>query len=99
MFSNTTQWVKSSYSQINGNCLEAAFRKSSHSTQGGCLEAAWHRSSWSAVHNCTEAAIAGDLVLVRDSKLAPLPGCQGPSGPVLSFSPADWVAFMEGIKQ
>jgi hypothetical protein len=46
-------WRKSSYSNSFSNCLEAAFRKSSHSAGG----------------NCTEAAITGGRVLVRDSKL------------------------------
>jgi hypothetical protein len=86
-------WRKSSYSQINGNCLEARWRKSSHSAyNGSCLEAAWHRSSHSYSNgNCTEAALRDGTVLVRDSK--------DPGGPVLAFSPADWVAFTEGIKR
>ena len=79
----TADWRKSSRSQINGNCLEARFRKSSHS---------FHEA------NCTEAALLGDVVAVRDSKQAPKPGCEGPEGPHLEFSPADWSAFLEGIK-
>ena len=48
-----SSWRKSSRSQINGNCLEAAWQKSSHSNST----------------NCTEAALRNDTVLVRDSKL------------------------------
>ena len=32
-------WVRSSYSYANGNCVEAAWRKSSHSKSGNCPEA------------------------------------------------------------
>jgi hypothetical protein len=84
-------WRKSSFSFHEANCLEAAWRKSSHSEAGNCLEAAWHRSSHSIGNaNCTEAAIAGGHVLVRDSK--------DPDGPVLKFSPGQWTTFTEGIK-
>ena len=90
----TSRWRKSGYSACNGNCLEARWRKSSHSySDGHCLEAAWHRSSRSHANgNCAEAALSGGTVLVRDSKL-------GASSPVLSFSPADWKTFLEGVKR
>jgi hypothetical protein len=85
------RWRKASRSQINGNCLEAMFQPSSYSNSANCLEAAWHKSSRSDVHGCTEAALQGGTVLVRDSKL-------DSASPVLTFSPADWQEFLEGIK-
>ena len=48
----TQRWAKSSLSFSNGNCVEARWRKSSHSESG----------------NCAEARTAGGRVQVRDSK-------------------------------
>jgi hypothetical protein len=48
--------------------------------------AAWRKSSSSHANgNCVEIASHGAAVQVRDSK--------NPSGPVLSFSRAEWAAF------
>lgn len=33
-------WHKSSYSGYNGDCVEVAWRKSSHSANGNCVEVA-----------------------------------------------------------
>jgi Domain of unknown function (DUF397) len=56
--------------------------------------AAWRKSSFSsgAVSNCVEVAAldGGRVVAVRDSK--------DPSGPALVFTPAEWVAFLEGVR-
>jgi hypothetical protein len=38
-----------------------------------------------------EVARQGDNVVVRDSKLAP-------QGPVLTYTPEEWFAFVEGVK-
>jgi hypothetical protein len=38
-----------------------------------------------------EVAADGDLVYVRDSK--------NPNGPVLTFDPGTWVAFVESVKE
>ena len=41
--------------------------------------------------NCVEVAFAGDgMVGVRDSK--------NPAGPILKFTPAEWVAFTGGVR-
>jgi hypothetical protein len=48
----TPDWRKATYSFSNSNCVEARWRKSSHSEAG----------------NCAEAALRGGTVLVRDSK-------------------------------
>ncbi|MFI0964915.1 DUF397 domain-containing protein [Streptomyces sp. NPDC021080] len=47
----------------------------------------WHKSSYSGSGggNCVEAAVALGTVHVRDSK--------DQSGPILSFSVAQWTAF------
>jgi hypothetical protein len=53
--------------------------------------AAWHKSSYSGTNggNCVEVArnLPG-VVAVRDSK--------NPSGPVLTFTPGEWRAFLSG---
>lgn len=67
------------------------WRKSSFSIpQGDCLEISFTKSSYSMANgDCVETGF-GDQVLVRDSK-------QGPSGPMLSFSPADWGRFLQEL--
>ena len=92
-------WRKSSWSGFNGNCVEV-WRKSPYSDlDGHCLEVAFRKSSYS-LHNggCTEAALQGGIVKIRDSKQAPRPGCEGPTGPELPITPADWNRFITDIK-
>lgn len=49
----------------------------------------WRKSAASGGEgNCVEVALSGGLVLVRHSGQ--------PSGPVLSFSPSEWSAFLSG---
>jgi len=57
----------------------------------------WHKSSHSGGTNCAEVAVmpgpvpgAGYMVAVRDSK--------DPDGPMLTFAPADWHTFIDGLK-
>jgi len=71
--------------------LSPRWRKSRHSNpSGNCLEARWRKSSFCASNECAEARLAGGVVQVRDSKL-------GDAGPVLSFTPAAWAAFLATI--
>jgi hypothetical protein len=56
---------------------------------GGDLH--WRISSLSGGSNCVAVAIRRDVVLIRDSK--------DPSGPSLRFTPSEWIAFLEGVKQ
>ena len=49
----------------------------------------WTRSSYCSPH-CVEVAQVGEEVLVRDSK--------NPTGGVLSFTPAEWTAFVKGAQ-
>ena len=77
-------WRKSSYSSANGGaCVEVADLTGSN----------WRESSHSTANggNCVE--VAGDgpgVVAVRDSK--------DPDGPGLTFTPADWSAFIASLK-
>ncbi|WP_344302335.1 DUF397 domain-containing protein [Paractinoplanes deccanensis] len=54
-------------------------------------ELRWHRSRHCSGGTCVEVARAGDNILVRDSK--------DPRGAVLSFTPSEWRAFIEGVKR
>ncbi|SCL22283.1 DUF397 domain-containing protein [Micromonospora inyonensis] len=52
---------------------------------------AWRKSTRSGSSgNCVEVAAPPHVVRVRDSK--------DRTGPVLSFTPAQWVGFVSGIK-
>ena len=77
-------WRKSSYSSGNGgNCVEVADLTGTN----------WRKSSYSSGNGgaCVEVAAGGPgVVAVRDSK--------DPEGPALIFSPADWSAFIAGLK-
>ncbi|WP_031172353.1 DUF397 domain-containing protein [Streptosporangium roseum] len=87
---------------------QVTWRKSSRSGNGqDCVEVGvWHKSSLSGGNggSCVEVALADTshlgtdptpdtdrLFLVRDSK--------DPDGPVLTFSPAEWDAFLTTIKR
>jgi hypothetical protein len=53
--------------------------------------AAWRKSSYSNPSgNCVEAAKVGNDVAVRNSRF--------PDGPALVFTPAEWDAFLRGVK-
>lgn len=51
----------------------------------------WRKSSHSGADNCVEVAFddSGNA-LVRDS--------QSPTGPILTFTPSEWAAFLGGSK-
>ncbi len=88
---------KSSYSAVNGNCVEVgAFRKSSHSFNGDCVEVgAFAKSSYSggANSNCVEAGQFGMEIRVADTTQ------QGdPDRPVLAFEPEVWQMFVDSFK-
>lgn len=88
------RWQKSSHSNDQSNCVEvAAWYKSNHSNeQGNCVEvSAWRKSSHSDDQgHCVEVADSTTLIAIRDSK--------NPDGPVLTFTPADWRAFLRSIR-
>ena len=50
---------------------------------------AWTKSSFSGTANCVEVAVAGDSVLLRDTK--------DRAGAVLAFTTAEWQAFLLGV--
>lgn len=57
----------------------------------------WQRSSYCDIGDCVEVVgypdevdVVHSLVRVRDSK--------DPDGPVLSFSPDEWRAFVDGVR-
>jgi hypothetical protein len=69
----------------------ADWQKASASTyNGNCVEVRWRKAKKSFSNgNCVEVAPAGDGgVQVRDSK--------NPGGAILTFTPAEWDAFLDG---
>jgi hypothetical protein len=55
------------------------------------MNGSWQKSSASGTRNCVEARAGGGGVEVRDSK--------NPGGPVLAYTPAEWAAFLHGVKR
>jgi hypothetical protein len=51
----------------------------------------WRKSTASGDTGCAEVALEGDMVHMRHS--------QDPSGHVLTFSMAEWAAFLEGARK
>jgi hypothetical protein len=51
----------------------------------------WKRSTFCEAGSCIEVEDRSDAVMVRDSKL-------GSDSPVLSFEPAAWTEFVDGLK-
>jgi hypothetical protein len=52
--------------------------------------AAWHKSAASESGGCVEVAFVDSSVLVRNSR--------NPFGPVLTFTPKEWIAFITGSR-
>jgi hypothetical protein len=50
----------------------------------------WRKSTHSCTTGCVEIAFVDGLVAVRDSK--------DRQGPVLRFTPAEWKAFLSGVR-
>jgi hypothetical protein len=51
----------------------------------------WRKSTASTSGDCAEVAFDGDVVRMRHS--------HDPSGPVLTFSQAEWAAFLMGVRR
>jgi hypothetical protein len=66
--------------------------KSTASGGGGCVEAFWQTSTASGGDGCVEVRADGDRILVRDTK-------DNGAGPVLSFTGAEWDAFIAGAQK
>ena len=50
----------------------------------------WRKSSLSVDGQCVEVAITAEWVALRRS--------YSPSGPVLTFTPSEWAAFVGGVR-
>lgn len=51
---------------------------------------AWFRARASGLSGCVEVSLNPEYVLVRNSR--------NPDGPVLTFSLAEWIAFLDGAR-
>jgi hypothetical protein len=67
------------------------FKSTASNPSGNCVEAFWQTSTASNKQNCVEVRAADDRILIRDTK-------DNGAGPVLSFTGAEWDAFLEGAK-
>lgn len=95
-------WRTSSYSGVNGNCVEVApvpstFHKSSYSgASQNCVEVApvpseFHKSSYSGQDvNCVEVAPLSPGAAMRDSKR--------PENAHLTFPATEWDAFLTAAR-
>jgi hypothetical protein len=54
------------------------------------IETPWRKSSYSGANGCVEVALTADVIGVRDTKAQ--------DGPVLRFTPEEWVAFVAGVR-
>jgi predicted secreted Zn-dependent protease len=63
-------------------------REEEHVT--GSARVLWRKSAASGGGNCVEVGFTEEVVLIRNSK--------APSGPVVSFSRSEWVAFLVGVR-
>lgn len=50
----------------------------------------WRRSTYCESGSCVEVARTGDSVFMRNSS--------SPDGPILTFTHAEWTAFVRGLK-
>jgi hypothetical protein len=50
----------------------------------------WRKSTQSGHSDCVEVAILKHQIVVRHSK--------HPNGALLSFSPSEWTAFLQGVR-
>jgi len=56
------------------------------------MKGVWRKATKSGNNGaCVEVRDRGDRVEVRDSK--------NPTGPILSFTPSEWDAFLDGAKK
>jgi Domain of unknown function (DUF397) len=54
------------------------------------MDTPWRKSSYSGGSGCVEVAVRAGLVGVRHTK--------DREGPVLRFTPEEWVAFVAGVR-
>jgi Domain of unknown function (DUF397) len=62
----------------------------SEQSEGASGYAEWRKSTRSGSNGCVEVAFSSDRIAVRDSK--------DRSGPVLTFTPTEWEAFVGGVR-
>jgi hypothetical protein len=63
-----------------------------HGTGSSGPDLAWRKAQSSVANGaCVEVAPADGMIAMRDSKK--------PGGPVLTYTPAEWRAFLDGAKK
>lgn len=66
------------------------WRRSAACSSSSCVEVQFATSTFSGGDGCVAVGVDGERWLVRDSK--------DPAGPVLTFTPTEWAAFVAGVK-
>lgn len=68
-----------------------------HQRDGGGAQ--WFKSSYSGGNSCcVEVVFDSDVIRVRDSKYRRDPASGQDDEPILSFTEAEWAAFVAGVK-
>lgn len=82
-------WVRSA-ACASSNCVEVRWQQACLSGTDN-VQVGFTKAAASGASNCVEVGHGVDRVLVRDSK--------DPDGPVLSFTPDEWAAFLTGCRR
>lgn len=60
-------------------------------SQSSSLDIPWRTAVKSGASNCVQVARRDGMIMIADSK--------HPGGPVLSYTPQEWDAFLDGAKK
>lgn len=82
-------WRKSTYSGSH-DCVDVAWLKSTRCGNGNCVEVAFVQPGRCETDGCVQVKFVDGLVAVRDSK--------DPQGQALLFTPTEWRAFIDGVR-
>jgi hypothetical protein len=97
-----SRWIKSSYSDNGGDCVEIAadrWFKSTYSDNGGnCVEIAADRWFKSTHSNNGGDCVEVSAILVASRGIVPVRDSKDPDGPRLSVPATAFASFVAGVK-